>query len=148
MKKIFYKSKCGEDYVSEHFKYKEFACHDGTDKFLLDKDMIPIIQKFREFVEYPVRINSAYRTENYNKKIGGSYKSNHLKGQAFDIPFVHEYKNLNNSIYNMGAFFKTLKVKGIIKYSWRLSYRPKELYISYNRLRKKSCTWQTTKYKI
>ena len=148
MIKEYYKSKVGNQNVSKNFKYKEFACKDGTDKFLLDYDMIPVIQKFRDFVEYPVRINSAYRTESYNKKVGGSYKSNHLKGQAFDIPFIYEYKNLSHSIYNMGAFFNTLKVKGIIKYSWRLSYRPKSLYISCNKYRKKSYTWKTPRYKI
>ena len=118
MVREFYKSKVGNKNISENFKYKEFACKDGTDKFLIDTDLIPIIQKFREFVERPVSINSAYRTESYNKKIGGAIGSNHIKGKALDIPFLYDYKNLNNSIINMGAFFNTLKLKGIIKYGW------------------------------
>lgn len=81
MQKVFYKSKCGEEYISKHFQYKEFACHDGTDKFLLDYDMIPVIEKYREYEERSQRINSAYRTESYNarpdvrwKKIKFSFK--------------------------------------------------------------------------
>lgn len=117
MQRKYYKSKVGNENVSDNFKYKEFACKDGSDMFYLDKDMIPVIQKFRELVEYPVVINSAYRTESYNKKVGGSSGSYHLKGQAFDIPFNKNYKRYN-TIMLMGAYFNTMKVKGIIKYSW------------------------------
>lgn len=122
MIRTYYRSKIGNKNVSENFKFKEFACKDGSDMFMLDADMIPIIQKFREYVTVAVPINSAYRTESYNKQIGGAEHSLHLKGQAFDIPYRSTYKNLKNSIYNMGAFFNTLKVKGIIKYEWRISH--------------------------
>lgn len=117
MQRKYYKTKVGNENVSANFKYKEFACKDGTDEFLLDKDMIPVIQKFREEVDHPVPIASAYRTPSYNKKIGGRSGSYHLKGQAFDIHFNKNFKKYN-SIMLMGAYFNTMKVKGIIKYSW------------------------------
>lgn len=118
MQKTFYKSKVRNEKISKNFMYKEFACKDGSDMFLLDTDMIPVIQKFRDFVEVAVPIDSAYRTKYWNKKVGGTDKSYHLEGKAFDIPFRNTYQNIDHSIYKMGDFFNTLKVKGIIRYSW------------------------------
>lgn len=113
--KTYYKSKSEETNVSEHFKVKEFACKDGTDKLLLDMDILPILERFREYVEAPVSINSAYRTSSWNKKQGGASNSYHLYGRAFDIPFKSTYKNLT-SVDMMCKFFNSLGLKGIIKY--------------------------------
>lgn len=101
--------------VSEHFKASEFACKDGTSRLLLDKDIIPILERFREYVEAPVSINSAYRTKSWNKVQGGASNSYHLYGRAFDIPFKSSYKYLT-SVDKMCDFFNTLGLKGIIKY--------------------------------
>ena len=117
MIKEYSKSKNGNENISKDFKIKEFACKDGTDKILIDHDLIPVIQRFREYVEAPVTINSAYRTSSYNKKVGGASNSYHLYGRALDISFNRNYKYLTNKQL-MGSFFYTLKVKGIIEYSW------------------------------
>ena len=71
--KTFSKRKDGEKKLSENFKVSEFACHDGTDKILIDMDMIPILQKIRN-VGGAVKISSAYRTESYNLYVGGASK--------------------------------------------------------------------------
>ena len=102
--------------VSEHFEAKEFACKDGSNSLLLDKDILPILERFREYVEVPVTINSAYRTKSWNKVQGGASNSYHLYGRAFDIPFKSSYKYLT-SVDMMCKFFNTLGLKGIIKYS-------------------------------
>lgn len=102
--------------VSTNFKASEFACKDGTSTLLLDKDILPILERFREYVEAPIAINSAYRTKNWNKKQGGASNSYHLYGRAFDIPFKSTYKNLTSVDY-MCRFFNTLGLKGIIKYA-------------------------------
>lgn len=102
--------------VSEHFEAKEFACKDGSNSLLLDKDILPILERFREYVETPVTINSAYRTKSWNKVQGGASNSYHLYGRAFDIPFKSSYKYLT-SVNKMCDFFNTLGLKGIIKYS-------------------------------
>lgn len=102
--------------VSEHFEAKEFACKDGSNSLLLDKDILPILERFREYVEAPVTINSAYRTKSWNKVQGGASNSYHLYGRAFDIPFKSSYKYLT-SVDMMCKFFNTLGLKGIIKYS-------------------------------
>lgn len=107
--KQFSKSKNGNEKLSANFKVKEFACKDGTDKILIDLDMIPILQQIRD-IGGKVTINSAFRTASYNKKVGGVSNSYHLKGMAFDI--TSEKLSLND-ICNLA---NTLGVKGIIKY--------------------------------
>ena len=101
--------------VSSNFKASEFACKDGSNSLLLDKDILSILERFREYVEAPVTINSAYRTKSWNKVQGGASNSYHLYGRAFDIPFKSSYKYLTN-VDKMCAFFNTLGLKGIIKY--------------------------------
>jgi zinc D-Ala-D-Ala carboxypeptidase len=44
-----------------------------------------IFEPLRKWVEGPIRINSFYRSPELNKAIGGSYTSQHCKGQAMDI---------------------------------------------------------------
>ncbi len=107
--------------VSKNFKAKEFACKDGTSTLLLDKDILCILERFREYVETPVTINSAYRTKEWNKKQGGASNSYHLYGRAFDIPFKSSYKNLT-SIDKMCDFFNTLRAKRHNKISYLCAY--------------------------
>ena len=113
--KTYYKSKSGENKVSTNFKVREFASKDGADKLLIDNDIIPILERFREYVETAVTINSAYRTSSWNKKQGGASNSYHLYGRAFDIPLKSSYKNLT-SVDMMCKFFNSLRLKAIIKY--------------------------------
>ena len=117
MIKEFFVSKNGNDYVSDHFKVKEFASKDGADFLELDMDLIPILERFRQYVESPVIINSGYRTYSHNIAVGGAVNSYHRFGQALDIAFSKNYKYLT-SPEMMARFFYTLKVKGIIKYNW------------------------------
>ena len=44
-----------------------------------------VLQDIRDHFKKAVNINSAYRTEAYNKKVGGASKSQHLYGKAADI---------------------------------------------------------------
>lgn len=113
--KTYSKSKNGNLKLSENFCVKEFACKDGSDTIKIDLDLIPLIQRYRNYVETGVYFNSAYRTPSYNKKVGGATNSYHVKGQALDIPFLNSYKYLT-SREKMCAFFNTLGVKGIIIY--------------------------------
>lgn len=113
--KTYSKSKDGNKKLTENFCVKEFACKDGSDTIKIDHDYLPLIQRFRQYVEAGVYFNSAYRTPSYNKKVGGATNSYHVKGQALDIPFLNSYKYLT-SREKMCAFFNTLGVKGIIIY--------------------------------
>lgn len=132
----YFKSKDGNIKLSEHFHLFEFGSKDGADEILIDYDLIPILERFRQYVEGSVTLNSAYRTIAHNNKIGGSINSYHTKGQALDIPYKQYYKYLTN-VDLMCAFFNTLKVKGIIKYNWgvHIDTRPKEYHANSSGLR-------------
>lgn len=78
--------KDGNTRISANFSVKEFACKDGSDNILINTEFVKDkLQKIRDHFKSAVTINSAYRTDSYNKKVGGAANSYHLKGQAFDI---------------------------------------------------------------
>lgn len=83
--KTYYVSTSGEEKLSANFKVKEFQCHDGTDKVLIDSDLVLILQSIRTHFNKPVTITSAYRTASYNARIGSNPNSYHTKGKAADI---------------------------------------------------------------
>jgi len=43
------------------------------------------LQKLRDELGLPIKINSGYRTKSYNKKIGGATNSMHVQAKAADI---------------------------------------------------------------
>lgn len=75
----------GNTKLSMNFTVKEFACKDGSDKILIDTALVDVLQKIRDHFGKPVIINSAYRSPEHNKKVGGSAGSYHVKGMAADI---------------------------------------------------------------
>lgn len=85
MVRIYSLAKDGETYLSENFRAKEFACKDGSEDVLISDELVTLLQKIRDHFNAPITINSAYRTEAYNKKIGGATYSQHVKGKAADI---------------------------------------------------------------
>jgi hypothetical protein len=44
-----------------------------------------VFEPLRDYVAKPIKINSFFRSPELNKAIGGSYTSQHCKGQAIDI---------------------------------------------------------------
>ena len=46
---------------------------------------LKVFEPVREWVGGPIRVNSFFRSEELNKAIGGSSKSQHCKGQAIDM---------------------------------------------------------------
>ena len=106
------KAKDGEKNISENFKVKEFACKDGTDKILIDVSFVQgPLQDIRTHFGKPVRINSAYRTEFYNKKVGGANNSYHKKGRAFDIYI----KGVTPR--EIAKYAASIGIKGVIQYN-------------------------------
>ena len=83
--KTYSLKKDGSKKLSANFAVSEFKCKDGSDKILIDTELIDILQKIRNHFNKPVTINSAYRNATYNKKIGGVSNSQHVKGTAADI---------------------------------------------------------------
>jgi len=113
--RTFSVSRDGNVNLSPDFRVHEFRSRDGADQVLIDLDMIPVLQRFREYVEAPVSISSAYRTPSYNASVGGAPTSYHVQGRAFDIPFSPSYRNLTSRNL-MANFFNSLGVTGIIVY--------------------------------
>lgn len=69
------------------------------------------LQAIRDYFGAPVIINSAYRTPEYNKKIGGAAKSYHLSGQAFDIAVKGKTPG------EVARCAQELGINGIIRYN-------------------------------
>ena len=73
-----------------HFRPEEFACHDGTPypgRWLPTRwtPLAAILEVIRGVVQQPIQITSGYRTEAYNRSIGGARFSQHVQGRAADI---------------------------------------------------------------
>lgn len=75
--------------LSPSFELAEFMCHDGTD---VPANLIPNVTDLCIGVLQPIRnkwgavvVVSGYRTPDYNLKIGGAKKSNHMTASAADI---------------------------------------------------------------
>lgn len=95
-----------------NFKVKEFACNDGTDAILIDSELVEKLQIIREYFGKPVYINSAYRTKDYNKKVGGASNSQHLYGKAADIRIPGIAPN------TIATFAKQIGFRGVGIYNW------------------------------
>lgn len=79
------KAEDGGKKLSTHFKVKEFACKDGSDAVLVAPRLVMVLQSIRSHFCVPVVIHSAYRTPQYNTKVGGVAHSQHCYGTAADI---------------------------------------------------------------
>lgn len=110
--KKFSLKKDGNTYISRNFKVSEFRCKDGFDEILIDVDFVQSkLQAIRDHFGAPVTVNSGYRTESYNRKVGGASKSYHMTGQAFDIVVK------GHTPAEVARYAQSLDVKGIIQYN-------------------------------
>ena len=64
----------------EEFKQGNEIVYDNMNKLFLSK-----LDTLRELCKIPLKINSSYRSEEYNKSIGGAPNSMHILGRAVDI---------------------------------------------------------------
>ena len=78
-----------KDWRWPNFTPKEIACK-GDGKIIVHERALDCLQKFRNIVGGPVILNSAYRSAEYNKRVGGAPASQHLLGKAFDIQITKE----------------------------------------------------------
>ena len=101
----------GETQITKNFKIKEFRCKDGSDTILTDVDFIKVkLQKIRDWAGAPIIITSAYRTESYNRSVGGAARSYHIRGQAYDI------KVQGKTLDEVCRFAESIGILGIIRY--------------------------------
>lgn len=102
----------GEKQISANFKVSEFCCKDGSDIILIDVDFVKNkLQAIRDHFGTPVTINSGYRTESHNAKVGGAKSSYHMKGQAFDIVVA------GHTPLEVAQYAQSIDINGIIQYN-------------------------------
>jgi len=75
--------------MTKNFSKKEFDCNDKSEMPInVYHNMVKVanqLQALRDELGKPIHINSAYRSEEYNAKIGGVSNSQHIMGRAADI---------------------------------------------------------------
>lgn len=72
--------------LSKNFVSTEFASPDNkASGLMMNKDFIKKLQIARDLAGIEFVINSAYRTPEHNRKVGGKTNSAHLRGFACDI---------------------------------------------------------------
>ena len=97
--------------ISKHVSYKE-ATHSATalrrgldntpnDEQLKCMEEVAknLFEPLREWVGGPIKVNSFFRGEPVNTAIGGSTRSQHMKGQAIDIDDTFGHKT-NAEMYH------------------------------------------------
>lgn len=84
--KTYSYAKDGNTFITEHFQVKEFQCHNGADKILINDDLCNLLERL--FVLFDlgfINIYSGYRTPEYSPTVGGYSTDQHTKGNAADI---------------------------------------------------------------
>lgn len=106
--------------ISKNFKLYEFECREGNE-VKLDPKLLELTQKLRDRLGRALKINSAYRTPEYNRKIGGSENSQHILGKAVDIA-----KPSGMTIDLLASHGKAVGFTGIGKYTWGCHFDVRE----------------------
>jgi zinc D-Ala-D-Ala carboxypeptidase len=66
------------------FSPSEIGCR-GTGKLVVNEHAMDRLQALRDALGKPLIVNSAYRSPEHNRKVGGAKNSRHMQGDAFDI---------------------------------------------------------------
>ena len=70
--------------LTEYFSLHEFACP-CCKLVMLSSDLLTRLNHLRMVINKSIYINSGFRCERENEKVGGVHGSYHLKGMAVDI---------------------------------------------------------------
>ena len=78
--------------LTKNFNKREFDSKDGSEmpSEVLEniKELATNLQVLRDELKSPIIINSGYRSPNYNARVGGAKRSQHLIGTACDIVVI------------------------------------------------------------
>jgi uncharacterized protein YcbK (DUF882 family) len=79
-------SQVGKDFkLSRSFTLGELASKDGADIVIVHPALLIGLQALRDVIGKPIRINSGFRSIEWNKSIGGASNSLHTLGLAADV---------------------------------------------------------------
>ena len=125
--------------ISEHISYKE-ATRSATamrlsienkpnDYELQNMELIAekVFEPLRKAVNGPIKINSFFRSEDLNKAIGGSTRSQHCQGRAIDLDDTYGYM----SNYNMYYYIKNNLDFDQLIYEFGTEKNPDWVHVSY-----------------
>lgn len=70
---------------AKHFSRAEFACKCGCGFDTPDYELVRSLEVLRAHFDQPVTVTSGCRCTTYNKAVGGSVGSQHLRGRAADV---------------------------------------------------------------
>ena len=149
--------------ISKHISYKE-AVHSATAKRrgienTPNQEELDKMYKVADFIFEPrrmyvggaIKITSFFRSQDLNKAIGGSTKSQHCKGQAIDIDDVFGYK----TNYEMFEYIRENLDFDQLIYEFGTNDNPDWIHVSYvskkenrNRVLRAIRENGKTKYKI
>lgn len=93
-----------------NFSPEELACR-GTGKLAVDPRSMDMLQDLRNRLGKPIILNSAYRSPEHNKRVGGAKGSYHMKAMAFDC------RQDNQDPQHFIAVARAVGFKGIGQYA-------------------------------
>lgn len=112
--------------VGKYFALEELANNSGdpSQAQWIDSDMsnmlVQVLDDYRTWLRKPVKINDSYRQPAWNKKVGGTATSLHLKAQAADVAFKPmtelQWKHIRD--FMTAEFRKYSTVGELIRYDW------------------------------
>ncbi len=71
-----------------NFSAQEIACR-GDGEIRINAAALDRLQALRDRLATPLIVHSAYRSPDYNRRVGGAKHSMHLQGAAFDISMAN-----------------------------------------------------------
>lgn len=76
--------------ITENFTVEELANNKAQEVIKINLtpkliEFIQMVQELRDVYGKPINVNSCYRTESYNRSVGGDKNSAHLEGVALDF---------------------------------------------------------------
>lgn len=109
---------------SEHLGWHELACGDGTPYPEEWREVRAVILA-REFEAvrmmaggHPIFIGSGYRTEAWNRSVGGAKSSQHVQGRAIDLhPLAYTPEKLLRVVLER-ARMPDSSIRGVGEYPW------------------------------
>lgn len=92
--------------TSKYFSAHEFECHDGTDypsEWHAERlqPLCDTLDAIREAWSGPLIVVSGYRTDSYNKRVGGASASQHVQGRAADVRPASGNPNAVRQLYDL-----------------------------------------------
>jgi|TARA_R110000751_G_scaffold16816_1_gene52813 hypothetical protein len=125
--------------ISEHISYKEATYSQTAKQLGLDNkpkkehlesmELVSekVFEPLREWVGGPIKVNSFYRSEELNCRIGGASKTSaHMLGQAIDITTMGKKTNLEMFEY----IIKNLDFDQVIS-EYPVNGEPRWIHLSY-----------------